>query len=158
MAAVIASPCFAANAPPQLLGKTVTLSYNFGGMARVEGRAISATRHVSQVIYISSTGRLFARTSQTARTGSSFRERAPDETLWHFVNGKLIAQRASVSGAVMVAISFDPNFAGCTVSGFAGHESGKPYKWIGLDGRIYEADGPMSLSEAACSVSTGNGL
>jgi hypothetical protein len=156
---VIATPAFAAGVPEQLLGKTVSVSFSFGGLAKTEdGRIVSTSKRVAQVIYISSAGRIFARTSQNARKAYAVTEQEPGETSWHFVNGKLISQRGRISGAYMAEISFDPGFQSCTISGTAGHESGKPYKWKGLSGRIFEAAGPLSMSAAACSVSAGNGL
>jgi hypothetical protein len=156
---VVATPSFAAGVPEQLLGKTISVSFNFGGMAKTEdGRIVSTTKRVEQVIYVSSAGRIFARTSQNTRKASAVTEQEPGGTSWHFVNGKLISQRGRISGAYMAEISFDPGFQSCTISGTAGHESGKPYRWKGLNGRIFEAAGPLSMSGAACTVSAGNAL
>jgi hypothetical protein len=112
-----------------------------GGSARTEsGRVVSATRHVAQIIYISSAGRIFVRAAQSAQTGSVVQERAPGETAWHFVNGKLIIQRrSSISGAFMGQISFGSSFQTCDVSGIVGHESGKPILWRGLNGKTFES-------------------
>jgi hypothetical protein len=160
MAFFTAAPSFAAGAPAQLLGRTVNVSFNMGGSARTEsGSVVSATRHVTQIIYISSAGRIFVRAAQSARTGSVVQERAPGETLWHFANGRLIFQRrSSISGAFMGEISFGSGFQTCDISGIVGHESGKPIVWTGLNGKTFESVGPMSMSDATCSVSTGNGL
>jgi hypothetical protein len=159
MALFIAAPSFAAGAPAQLFGKTINVSFNMGGSARTEsGRVVSASRHVAQIIYISSAGRIFARAALSAQTGSVVKERAPGESLWHFVNGRLIFQRKTISGAFMGEISFGSGFQTCDVSGIVGHESGKPIVWKGLDGQTFESVGPLSISEATCSVSTGNGL
>jgi hypothetical protein len=159
IALVVAAPSIAAGAPAQLLGRTVNVSFNMGGSAKTEsGSVVSASRHVTQVIYISSAGRIFARSAQTAQTGSVVQERAPGETLWHFANGRLIFQRRAISGAFMGQISFGSSFQTCDVSGIVGHESGKPIIWRGLNGKTFESVGPMSISDATCSVSTGNGL
>jgi len=159
MAFFIAAPSFAAGAPAQLLGRTVNVSFNMGGSARTEsGRVVSATKHVTQVLYISSAGRIFVRAAQSARTGSVVQERAPGETLWHFANGRLIFQRRTISGAFMGEISFGSSFQSCDVSGIVGHESGKPIIWRGLNGETFESVGPLSISDGTCSVSTGNGL
>jgi hypothetical protein len=159
MAFSIAAPSFAAGAPAQLLGRTINVSFDMGGSARTEsGRVVSASKHVAQLIYISSAGRIFARATQSARTGSVVKERAPGESLWHFANGKLIFQRRMISGAFMGEISFGSSFQTCDVSGIIGHESGKPTVWRGLNGQTLESVGPLSISDATCSVSTGNGL
>jgi hypothetical protein len=159
MAFFIAAPSFAAGAPAQLLGRTINVSFDMGGSARTEsGRVVSASRHVAQIIYISSAGRIFVRAAQNARTGSVVSERAPGETAWHFVNGRLIVQRTSISGAFMGQISFGSSFQTCDVSGIIGHEGGKPIFWRGLNGETFESVGPLSISDGTCSVSTGNGL
>ena len=157
----IVSPSFAGNIPGQLLGKTIGFSFAVGGPAKTQdGRVVSTNRRVTEVIYVSSAGRVFARINQNSKAGSALREQVTGtgEGSWRFVNGQLISARRRISGARMTAISFDSNFQSCAVSSVGGSESGKPYSWKGLDGQIYEAIGPLSFSATGCSVSVGNGL
>jgi hypothetical protein len=153
------SSSFAATAPKELFGKTVRVSFAFGGMAKgPSGRVGNAIKHVELVIYISAAGRIFARASQQTKEASALSEQGPEDARWHFAGNKLVVQWAALSGANMATVAFDPSFQSCTYSAVAGHESGKPYKWKGLNGKIYESVGPLSASESVCTLSAGNGL
>lgn len=154
----IASPSLAAGAPPQLLGKTISASYTASVPIQSRGRSSIASRNVHVRIYVSSAGRIFERTIHEAVTGYLARNNAPGEGLWRFVGGSLVKSAAAVSGAVRFQISFDSNFASCTLSGIMGHEAGKAYRWKGLDGIDREATGPGTISAQSCSVAAGNGL
>jgi hypothetical protein len=153
------SPSRAERFPAQLLGKTIKGSYVLSIPIMGRRGPIVATRQVTGSIYISSAGRIFARTETRANNGeTSFRERAPGASSWRFIGGKLVSTHQSISGAVELQISFDPSFQSCTGSGIIGRENGKPYQWTGLNGDKYQATGPGTISEGSCSITTGNGL
>lgn len=138
--------------PNQLIGKTIHVSYTATRSHKLQGGGSSVGgKDVSYVIYISSAGRIFSRGSQSRSRRSVAREAGPEVTLWHVVGGRLVATAARVSGALMQTISFGSNFQSCDVTIVAGHESGKPYRWKGMNGNVYEADGPLSISQQSCS-------
>jgi hypothetical protein len=154
----VTSPSLASGAPPQLLGKTISVSYTASVPIQSRGRSSLASRNVDMRIYVSSAGRLFERTVHEAVTGYLARNNAPGQGLWRFVGGSLVKSAPAVSGAVRLQISFDSNFGSCTFSGIMGHEAGKAYRWKGLDGIDREATGPGTFSAERCSIAAGNGL
>lgn len=122
------------------------------------GDSSVGSKEVSYVIYISSAGRIFSRGSQSKGKRAQTWEAAPETTRWHLEGGRLVATAARVSGALMQTISFAPDFRSCNIEVVAGHESGKPYRWKGMNGDVYEADGPLSISQQGCFIADGNGL
>jgi hypothetical protein len=154
------SPSLAADAPAQLFGKTLTVSYRASAPIIWHDRPIVASKSSSLRIYISSAGRIFERAAQVAAgSGAALaRDNEPGKSGWRFVGGKLVRSLPTVSGAFMQEISFDSTFASCTFFEIAGHESGKAYKWKGLDGKEYQATGPVTFAGQSCSISAGNGL
>lgn len=149
----------AAEIPKQLIGKTVHVSYTATRPYKLQGRGSSVgSKDVSYVIYISSAGRIFSRGSQSKGKRAQTWEVVPEATLWHVISGRLVATAARASGALMQTISFGSNFQSCDVTIIAGHENGKPYRWKGMNGDVFEADGPLSISQQSCSIADGNGL
>jgi hypothetical protein len=154
-----ATHSIAAGVPAQLNGKTIHASYTATRPYKLQGGGSgSGSKDVSYVIYVSSSGRVFSRFAESHARLSLSRETAPEVTRWHAVGGRLVATVARVSGALMQTISFDPNFQSCNISVVAGHESGQAYRWRGMNGAVYEADGPLSISQQSCSIADGNGL
>jgi len=80
-------------------------------------------------------------------------ETDPTAGAWKIVGHRMTTMYSTPSGAVMIAIEFGPTFETCAPAVVMGHESGKPYRWVGLDGRTYEAAGPPQISDESCSVS-----
>jgi hypothetical protein len=153
------SPSLAVGAPAQLFGKTLNVSCSASAQVMGPNGSTVASRNVDLRIYISSVGRIFERVAQVAKTGATdSRDNVPGASGWLFVGQKLVRRVPTISGAYMQEISFDPGFGGCTFSGIAGHERGKAYKWRGLDGKEYQATGPLTFSGQRCSISAGNGL
>jgi hypothetical protein len=115
--------CVSANAaPPQALNKTVTVSFSHFIPAHCDNGADNKTpRDVSQQIYISTKGRLFAKLSAAAGSGhhiysrEGLAEPAPSSP-FHFSGNKLVGTFVSVSGARQEIISFDASYTRCTVA------------------------------------------
>jgi hypothetical protein len=122
------------------------------------GGSSVGSKEVLYVIYMSSAGRIFSRGSRSKAKRAQTWEAAPETTRWHFDGGRLVATVARVSGALMQTINFAPDFRSCNIEIVAGHESGKPYRWKRMNGDVYEADGPLSISQQACSIADGNRL
>jgi hypothetical protein len=158
---VLAGPThsLATEIPAQLINKTIHVAYTSTRSHKLEdGGSRTSSKDVSFLIYISSAGRIFSRFSESTRRNQLMRESAPGVTLWHMVGRSLVATAARASGALMQTISFGPDFRSCDITVVAGRENGKAYRWKGLNGKIYEADGPLSISQRSCSVADGNGL
>jgi hypothetical protein len=149
----------ATETPKRLIGKTIHVSYTATRPYKLqEGGSSVGSKDVSYVIYISSAGRIFSRGSQSKGKRAQTWEAAPEVTLWHVVGGRLVATAARASGALMQTISFGSNFQSCDVTIIAGHENGKSYRWKGVNGDAYEADGPLSIFQQSCVIADGNGL
>ncbi len=154
-----------ANAPPQALNKTVSVSFSLAIPARCsDGSSTQAARSVARQIYISTKGRLFAKMSSSVadhqRTFSKQSDIEPSSSSpVRFSGNKILVTFVTVSGARQEIISFDPAFKTCTVNVIVGRSSGKPFVWISLNGRLVcTATGNAILSNTSCSVSEGNSL
>jgi hypothetical protein len=155
--------CASANAAPQqVLNKTVTVSFSHYIPAHCDNGADNQTpRNVSQQLYISTKGRVFAKLSANAGSGRHNYSRegltGPGASSpFHFSGNKLLGTFASVSGARQEIISFDASYTSCRVEVVTGRESGKPYVWTNLAGVRCTGTGQAVVSSTSCSVSEGN--
>jgi hypothetical protein len=153
------SASFAADAPQQLRGKTISASYFISAPATNElGQAVDARRHDSFTVYISGPGRIFAR----GRAAGSSLQRSADFQFgrWQFSNSSTLQTTfVTTSGATQLRISFDSGYSTCAVSVIRGREGDKPHKWAGvLSKHTYTSAGPATFSEMSCSISEGNML
>jgi hypothetical protein len=157
---LVPSPLLAQGIPAQLRNKTIHASATFSTPVMGSRGPKVASKISTSIIYMSTLGRVFVRSDQRAKNGATrASEKAPGASGWRFTGRKLVKSFATVSGgAVLLEISFDGSFQSCTYSGIMGHESGKSYKWVGLDGTQHEAIGPGMMSGASCSMTEGNGL
>ena len=149
----------AANAaPPQLLNKTVFVSFSISVPAKgADGSILTGSRNSQRVIYISSAGRVFARaTRQEGRGNSETKEAGPETATVSIAGNKIVGEFPS--GAAQLTVDFDPSFQSCTAQVFAGGESGKPIVFKGLNGVMYTATGKLQFSNASCSIREGNAL
>ena len=73
-----------------------------------------------------------------------------DEQVAGFVNTNF------VSGAGQLVVSFDSSFQSCTASVTLGRESGKAFKFKGLNGKTFTATGTPTVSTPSCSIREGN--
>jgi hypothetical protein len=61
-----------------------------------------------------------------------------------------------VSGAAQLTVTFASNGQSCDASIAVGRDNGKTLKWKGVNGMIYEATGPATVSNVSCSIRSGN--
>jgi hypothetical protein len=149
----------AASAPPQLHNKTIRISFSVSIEARAQdGTMTKVPRSVDRVIYVSTKGRVFVRSSRRAGRYSSEAERGPGVTSgsFRFSGNRMIGTMRFISGAGQLTVTFNPTFTGCTAEGILGHEAGKAFTFKGLNGKTYTALGRPNISGQTCSVSDGN--
>jgi hypothetical protein len=154
------APAVAA-AAPELLNKTIQVSFTLSTPVRRDnGQAFVGVINLMGTIYISSAGRAFART--VAMSGSHLNrntlERAPGENTVQLQGRRLIAHFKLNSGALQTAIEVAPSASSCTAAVIVGREGRHSLRWKGVTGMMASAEGPMTVSNVACSVSTGNGV
>jgi hypothetical protein len=150
----------AAGAPPQLLGKTVSVTFSatVNGVAP-DGSSSSMARNVQRTIYISSKGRIFSRTAKQAGRNRETTEREPEAASgsFRFEGNRMIGTNTNfISGAAQLTVTFDAGFQGCNASVAFGRESGKPFVFKGLNGKTFTAKGSPTAGATTCSVREGN--
>jgi hypothetical protein len=145
-------------APPEVLNKTVTVSWSSFLPANCSNGSTNRTaRNVTQQIYISTQGRLFSKVMAQAGRYSKERLTAPSGSgQFRFSGAKIVATMPQASGAVQATITFDPTYQSCSAEVAHGSESGKPYVWINLAGVKCTATGKSTVSNVGCSVRQGN--
>jgi hypothetical protein len=159
----------AAEAPSQLYGKTVVVTYTFSFMLRPFGSQQqfhpSSSQH-TLYIYVSSAGRLFVRDSATSRRGSgSFDVVGSGQTPGggaskaEFQGNSLIVASATknTAAAAQIRADFDSGFASCTAKVIVGKSAGvDTYRLKSLStGQVLEVQS-RTASEAGCSIKSGN--
>ena len=146
-------------APAALMNKSITVSYavTIPG-TKADGTAVSGSRVATRTIYISSTGRIFARVYRRDGKQSQQKDAGPGDTgnTYHFAGDKLVGVMQFPSGAAQMTISFDGGGQSCSAAIVAGREGGQALKWKGVDGMMREASGPATFSNISCSISSGN--
>ena len=145
-------------APAQTLNKTVTVSWSSFVPANCSNGTTNQTaRDVTQQIYISTQGRLFAKVAARAGRASKDWSAAPSASgQFRFSGDRLVGTFPQASGAAQMTISFDASYQTCNVAVAHGRESGKPYVWVNLVGATCTATGKATVSSLSCSVSPGN--
>jgi hypothetical protein len=155
----------AAQAPRQLLNKTVVFSYTSQSLVREpDGRTHGVSTAINYTFYISSAGRIFERSSRTSQRGArqqgQFGPDSPGTTRIgeahnvHFEGNTIVSLRAFVNGASRTVVSFDPSFSSCKVSVQIGKEHGV-FKRKGIDGVVREFLSITTTGET-CSLRDGN--
>jgi hypothetical protein len=159
-AALLLMPGIAHAVPAQLYGKTITVSASVSVNAVAEdGTTANRPRQVQRTIYISSKGRIFSRAQRQAGRNSDTVDRGPRETAnsFRFDGNRLIGVNLRfLSGAAQLVVNFDSGFQSCTASITFGRESGRPFKFKGLNGKTYTATGTPTASSPSCSIRDGN--
>jgi hypothetical protein len=152
----------AEGAPPQLLGKTITASWNESAEVRADGddKVVGGSRTTTLTIYISSQGRIFVRRHVAVSGGQrTMSENAPGESVNHFEKGALVSRTGQINGAFERIIRFSPDFQTCTVSAIAGRPQGSQRRYRSeVDGRTYTVLGPTTVANERCSIAAGNAL
>ena len=145
-------------APPQLLNKSIHLEMTVTIPAKTqEGTSAMPQQRVSQIIYISSQGRLFQKIARRAKGGSEDSAHGPDSGgNLHFAGNNLVAVTRAISGANMMTISFDPSFQSCTADLIVGADGDKPRVFKGLNGQTLIGAGKPVVSAVSCTIQDGN--
>lgn len=112
-------------APPQLLNKTILFSFiNTETLREAGGRTFGIQVTISYTAYGSSAGRIFERTSRSARRRRGSSENEPNSSRnkigeahkTYFEGNKLVNLTAFAAGASRITVSFDAAFSSCTVA------------------------------------------
>ena len=148
--------------PTNLLNKTVRISWfqqTPGISVGTKQSAGSAGRSIAFTLYVSSAGRVFAKSASKTGRFTGERTIGPEATVFRNEGSKLIGvwhHGGGTNGATSMTVSFDSGFQTCSLDVILGSENGKPLEWIGLNGVRYVATGHPTISSQSCSVSTGN--
>jgi hypothetical protein len=165
LAAAGLAPGAAAAAPPQLLNKTIQLSWSTEVVQRgPDGQVVRPRIDASRTIYVSDAGRLFDRAVRENQKRRLKRagDHAPDAAAnkagetrgLRFAGSSLVGNTAFAQGALQFTVSFDPSFSSCTLSVSYGREGGRMRR-RGLDGVMYDIESLTTTSQT-CSVRAGN--
>jgi hypothetical protein len=147
-----ASVANAADAPPQLYNKTITVSYT----ASMNAGTLAAQR----IIYVSSKGRIFVRRTRSGGGASESKDLRLGN--YSYSGGRIIGyldfSRSGFggSGAQQMTISFDPSFRTCNASLRYGKSSGQPYRVVVPNGKTYSSDSAPTVSGISCAIKDGN--
>ena len=154
---LIGSSSVAAAAPPQLLNKTIYITYTASvPINNPSGGTRVGVRHVKRWLYISSLGRIFSRAARAEGRAGETTDKGPGEATFRFQGNSLVGVLTFLSGASQMTITFDPGFQSCTVALVTGREGGQAVKFRALDGSVKETAGPMTFSDLSCSIKDGN--
>lgn len=155
----VSSTGFAAEAPRQLRGKTVTASFLITTpvMDESDKKADVSRRSERFTIYISGQGRIVAHQLFVSVPGSSLQESRDSKFGdWRFADHSTLTNARESSGATQIRIGFDSGYSTCTIS-LVPRPGGR--RWIGmLTKKTFTATGPGILSAKSCSIATENKL
>jgi hypothetical protein len=152
-------------APPQLLDKTIQLSWSTEVVQRgPDGQVVRPRIDANRTIYVSTAGRLFDRASREnqKRRLKKAGDFAPDATSnkggeargLRFVGNNLVGNVAFAQGAVQFTASFDGSFSSCSLNVIYGKEAGRARR-RGIDGVMYDIES-LNVTSQTCSVRAGN--
>jgi len=159
VATVVGLPASLLAAPQGMLNKTVSTAFEVSIPAKNSaGQNESTRRSMQKQWYISSAGRVFSRTARQAGRVADTREVTPGSTEGapRVEGNTIVGTIGMISGAMRLVVSFDSTFSSCTASVIPGREGGRAITWKGMNGEIYTATGPVSVSTPSCSVQAGN--
>jgi hypothetical protein len=163
---------YAGSTPPkQLYGKSVIVSWTESRSQRAVGEQAFRPMSVNlqRSVYVSTAGRVFARTSAGATSGRRSVSGAAESvgtTGTNFSGGahnvqfqgnSIIMTGGFTASARRVMINFDNSFESCTAQAITAKEVGaKIAVWRGIgSGRLLEVES-VSAGPASCSVRSGN--
>ena len=155
-------------APPQLYNKTVSIAWSDRSTVRSpDGIEKQGGSDVKYIVFVSSAGRLFMRSSLTQGTRSARGDADPGEVRskngeahgWTFNGNTMVFTRGygggGGSGALHLVVSFDPTYSSCSLKVSHGREDGRHLKRKSLDGVTREFWN-TTYSNQSCSVQSGN--
>jgi hypothetical protein len=155
----VSSAGFAAEAPRQLRGKTITASFLITTpvMDESDKKADVSQRSERFTIYISGQGRILARQLFVSVPYSSLQEsRVSKLGDWRFADTATLTNEHESNGATEIRIGFDSGYSTCAIS-LVQRRGGR--RWIGmLTKKTFTATGPGILSAKSCSIAAENKL
>jgi hypothetical protein len=158
----------AAAAPPQLYGKTVTVSWTDDMVRRAEGEETFTLQHHPRTatVYVSNSGRPFIRIHTITRgqggevseqVGLSGATSVGGSQTAEFRGTSLTVTSVYQGGAQRVQIDFDGNYQSCTASVIAGKQTGSSNAYLKLNGKKQRVEVQSdSTSSATCAIESGN--
>jgi hypothetical protein len=164
----------AGSAPPKgLYGKSITVSWSETRSQRFVGEQTFRPVGVNlqRSVYISSAGRVFARTSSNAatrsgrnalsgaaeRVGTSGTNFSGGASNVQFQGNSMVMRGEFTGSARQVMVNFDNSFESCTAQALTAKQVGtKVAVWRGIaSGRMLEVES-VSSGPASCSIKSGN--
>jgi hypothetical protein len=150
-------------APAQLRNKTITVGWTAQRTVMTpRGEKQSPRFNQQRIIYVSSAGNAFIKSTVEGSRGTKQAELAPgDKTAKggerdvQFVEGKLVAMAQRGSGVGRLVISFDPNYSSCSVELSFGRPAGEKMMFRNPKGVLVELLG-VTYSGQRCSIQDGN--
>jgi hypothetical protein len=158
----------AAGEPPrQALGKSVVTTWSALVTQRnPEGRLFRPQLDFDVTFYVSTAGRLFAKSSRRVQgtnlvqhndlAPGGTQNRDGESTQIRFDGRRLVGTIAYASGAGQLTVSFGRDFRTCTIDVVFG-KSGGPAERQGLDGRVYRMT-EVEIFSRTCTVKDGNAI
>jgi hypothetical protein len=165
--AMTATTCAAQAAPKELYGKSVTVSWLETRSQRdgQSGPFKPVGLPFTNVFYISTEGRLFARSSTRSpggagaidRVGTSGGNAAGDARNVTFSGNRIVSNAKFQGAARHIEIGFDPGFSSCTAQVITAMPSGAKTAVVRsiTTGSNVEFES-VSAGPASCSIATGN--
>jgi hypothetical protein len=164
--AMTASGAFAA--PAQLYGKSVIVSWTENRMQTTDNSAtpVSKTASARLSVYVSDKGRAFSRVSMAVERGrrgtaSGQRDTVQGEGSARSVNfsgnSMTVAAPRGNAGALMIRVTFDSGFQGCSARVISGKSGGASYTRVHsmITGGTYDMYSIQTSGES-CSIQGGN--
>jgi hypothetical protein len=166
---VPATAAWAAEAPSQLLGKTVVMGWNEYRVQRCDDGEMKRGHTVSSLlVYVSENGRLFTRLNRRGGGGRSNGNDVDPEggnrrdgtgassnLATSFEGEHLVIQNAMRSGARRIQTTFEAGFTGCSLQIRFGKEGEGEIRHRTMDGKMCNIIS-TDISGNACSVRNGN--
>lgn len=162
----ISSGAFAA--PAQLYGKSVTVSWTENRMQTTDRSAtpVSKTASARLSVYVSDKGRAFSRVSMTVERGrrgnaSGQRDAVQGEGSARSVNfsgnSMTVTAPRGDAGALMIRVTFDSGFQGCSAHVISGKSGGAGFTRVHsmITGGTYDMYSIQASGES-CSIQSGN--
>jgi len=157
VAATLVAPAFAGGGPPQVMNKTITISFTTSGMDKSPGgRSHGFSVAVYHTIYVSSAGRLFRGYRTSAGRYSTSGDFAPGAAggSFSFQRNRLVGIIPWATGARQIIVTFDSSFSSCPASTIEGRLAGV-IRRQGIDRKVYEVS-EVTSSKPSCSIQSGN--
>ena len=148
MLAAASTAALAADAPPQLRNKTITVTFSLTGQAGTLG--------VQRLIYVSNKGRIFVRSSRS--TGNAGDTKDVALGTYRYESGRIVGFFTMAQHANQLTVRFDPAFQSCDASLVFGKATGGAYRLTAPNGVTNVQDRPPAVSGVSCSIREGNPL